>query len=82
MIADGEINNIVQNADSLTQEEILQGFTTAALEQALASVVVQYARDAADIGLGFGKAPAPDSDKVLQIAETLRRAVRFQSGAV
>ncbi len=74
MSANAEVDNIVQNVDSLSKEEILQGFTTAALEQALASVAVQYARDSADIGLGFGKAPAPASDKVLQIAETLRRA--------
>jgi hypothetical protein len=74
MSAGGEIDNILQNADSLSQEEILQGFTTAALEQAVASVAVQYARDAADIGLGFGQAAAPDSDQVLQIAEALRRA--------
>jgi hypothetical protein len=74
MMADGEIANMVQNADSLSEEEILQGFTVASLEQALASVVIQYARDAADIGLGFGKAPVPDAARVQQIAETLRRA--------
>jgi hypothetical protein len=74
MMANGQIANIAQNAESLSQEEILQGFTTAALEQALASVLVQYARDSADIGLGFGQTPAPDSDKVLQLAEALRRA--------
>ncbi len=74
LIADGQIASMVKNADSLSKEEILQGFTTAALEQALASVLVQYARDAADIGLGFGQAPAPDSDKVLQIADAQRRA--------
>ncbi|CAG0934365.1 Lon protease 2 [Thermoflexales bacterium] len=74
MMANGQITNIAQNAESLNEEEILQGFTTAALEQALASVLVQYARDAADIGLGFGQAPAPDADKVLQLAEALRRA--------
>jgi hypothetical protein len=74
LMADGQIANMAQNADSLSQEEILQGFVTAALEQALASVAVQYARDAADIGLGFGQAPAPDSEQVLQIAEALRRA--------
>lgn len=74
LMADGQIANMAQNADTLSQEEILQGFVTAALEQALASVAVQYARDAADIGLGFGQAPAPDSEQVLQIAEALRRA--------
>ncbi|HSD84087.1 MAG TPA: S16 family serine protease [Anaerolineae bacterium] len=74
MMADGAINNLVQNASSLSKEEILQGFATAALEQAVASVAVQYARDAADIGLGFGQASVPASDKMLQIAETLRRA--------
>jgi hypothetical protein len=74
LMADGQIANMAQNADTISQEEILQGFVTAALEQALASVAVQYARDAADIGLGFGQTPAPDSEKVLQIAEALRRA--------
>jgi uncharacterized protein len=73
MSADGQIANMAQNAESLTQEEILQGFTTAALEQAVASVAVQYARDAVDIGLGFGKAPVPATDKIMQLAEALRR---------
>jgi uncharacterized protein len=74
LMADGQIANLAQNAESLSKEEILQGFVTAALEQAVASVAVQYARDAADIGLGFGQASVPDSAKLLQIAETLRRA--------
>jgi uncharacterized protein len=74
LMADGQIANLAQNAESLSKEEILQGFVTAALEQAVASVAVQYARDAADIGLGFGQASMPDSAKLLQIAETLRRA--------
>jgi hypothetical protein len=74
LMADGQIANMAQNAETISQEEILQGFVTAALEQALASVAVQYARDAADIGLGFGQTPAPASEKVLQIAEALRRA--------
>ena len=73
MTADGQIANLAQNAESLTQEEILQGFTTAALEQAVASVAVQYARDAVDIGLGFGQAPVPATEKIMQIAEALRR---------
>jgi uncharacterized protein len=74
LLANSQIANMVQNADSLSKEEIFQGFATAALEQAVASVAVQYARDAADIGLGFGTAPAPDSAKMLQLAEALRRA--------
>lgn len=74
MMADGEISQLMQNASALTQEQILQSLTTAALEQSVASVAIQYARDAADIGLGFGKAAAPDSAQVLQMAETLRRA--------
>jgi uncharacterized protein len=74
LIADGQIADMLKNADSLSKEEILQGFATASLEQAVASVLVQYARDAADIGLGFGQATAPASDKMLQIADAQRRA--------
>jgi uncharacterized protein len=73
MTADAQIANLAQNAESLTQEEILQGITTAALEQAVASVAVQYARDAVDIGTGFGKAPVPATEKIMQLAEALRR---------
>lgn len=71
--ADDEINYLVNNADTLSEDEILTGLVTAALEQSLASAFVQYARDAVDIGMGFGQAPPPDDDTVLQLAETLRR---------
>ncbi len=73
MSADDEITYLVNHADTLTEDEILQGFAKAALEQSLATAYVQYARDAVDIGMGFGKIAPPSDDKVMSIAETLRR---------
>jgi predicted S18 family serine protease len=74
MVADGQISDLAKNFESLTENEIFEKLATAALEYALASVNVQYARDAVDVGLGFGTAAAPQPEKILQIAEALRRA--------
>ncbi len=74
MVADGQISALAKNFESLTEDEIFEKLATAALEYALASVNVQYARDAVDVGLGFGTAAAPQPEKILQIAEALRRA--------
>jgi uncharacterized protein len=74
MVADGQISDLIQNAASLKEDEVFEKLATAALEYAMASVNVQYARDAVDVGLGFGTTPAPQPAKILQIAEALRRA--------
>ncbi|CAG0927956.1 Lon protease 2 [Thermoflexales bacterium] len=74
MVADDQISDLLNNAESLTEDQVFEKLATAALEYALASVNVQYARDAVDIGLGFGTASAPQPEKILQIAEALRRA--------
>jgi hypothetical protein len=74
LVADGEINKLLNNLDTLTEDDILAGLTTAAFEYSLASNYVQLARDSVDVGLGFGTTPVPDEQKVLEMAETLRRA--------
>ncbi|MCL5265859.1 MAG: hypothetical protein M1343_11840 [Chloroflexi bacterium] len=67
-------------ADSILQrnpkddEEAMTIITEATLYYAIADQVVEAAKDSMDIGLGFGKAPAPSQEKVQSLAELFRRA--------
>lgn len=74
VIGNDTINNLVNNLDSYTEEEILVELTKAALYFSLARSGVELARDAVDIGMGFGSSPAPDPEIIAALSNTLRRA--------
>ncbi len=74
LIADDTITELVNNIGFYTDEELVGGLAEAAAYYTLASGFLQIARDTVDIGLGYGEAPAPDPQKVLNMAEALRRA--------
>jgi len=57
-----------------TKEEALGLLTVATLYYALADHSVELAKDAIDLGWGFGSAPAPSEEKVTSMAELFRRA--------
>jgi uncharacterized protein len=56
------------------RDEALAVLTMATLYYALADHSVELAKDAIDIGWGFGSAPAPSDEKVQALAELFRRA--------
>jgi hypothetical protein len=57
-----------------TQEEVIGKLTEATLLYALADHLVELAKDSIDVGMGFGKAPAPSVEKIESLAELFRRA--------
>ncbi len=74
LVANDVVVDLLQNAPFYSEEEILSQLITAASYYTFASDYVQLARDAVDVGMGFGSAPAADEETTLRIAETLRRA--------
>lgn len=74
LVADSKLSDLVDNANQYSKEELLIQLVDIAGNYALASDMVQLARDAVDIQMGFGVTPAPKPEKVLRVAEVLRRA--------
>jgi hypothetical protein len=60
--------------EAKTNEEIVAKLTEATLYYVLADQVVELAKDSIDVGIGFGKAPAPAQASVESLAELFRRA--------
>jgi cell pole-organizing protein PopZ len=60
--------------EAKTEEAIITKLTEATLYYVLADQVVEIAKDQIDIGMGFGKAPAPSQATVESLAELFRRA--------
>jgi hypothetical protein len=57
-----------------TKEEAITVLTMATLYYAVADHAVELAKDAIDVGWGYGSAPTPSDDKVASLAELFRRA--------
>ncbi len=74
LVGNSIVNDLIQNAGYYSEEELVTKLATAAAYYTLASDFVQLARDAVDIGMGFGSAPAVEPEKAMRIAETMRRA--------
>ena len=74
VIGNDTINSLLADIGSYTEEEILVELTKAALYFSLARTAVELARDAIDIGMGFGSTPPPDPEIVAALSNTLRRA--------
>jgi hypothetical protein len=68
-LADKAINRKFENED-----QAIQALIEATLYYSIADQVVELSKDSTDIGLGFGKAPAPSAEKVQTLAELFRRA--------
>jgi hypothetical protein len=60
--------------EAKTNEEMVAKLTEATLYYVLADQVVELAKDSIDVGIGFGKAPAPAQASVESLAELFRRA--------
>jgi uncharacterized protein len=60
--------------EAKTNEEMVAKLTEATLYYVLAEQVVELAKDSIDVGIGFGKAPAPAQASVESLAELFRRA--------
>jgi hypothetical protein len=60
--------------EAKTNEEMIAKLTEATLYYVLAEQVVELAMDSIDVGIGFGKAPAPAQASVESLAELFRRA--------
>ena len=74
LIADGIVTDLVKNVGAYTQEQVLARLMLASAYYTLAGDYVQLARDATDVAMGFGVAPAPETERVMRVAETMRRA--------
>jgi hypothetical protein len=68
-LADQAVNRKVKS-----EEEAITALTEAVLYYAVADQVVELSKDSTDIGLGYGKAPAPSAEKVQTLSELFRRA--------
>lgn len=74
LLADSKLSELAEHANQYSKEELLLHLVNIAGNYALASDCVQLAQDAVDIEMGFGVTPAPKPEKVLRVAEMLRRA--------
>ncbi|MDQ7030188.1 MAG: S16 family serine protease [Ardenticatenia bacterium] len=74
LLGDATVNDLVNNIDAYTEEDLLSALGEAAAYYTMASSFLQLARDTVDISLGYGSTSAPDPQKVLNMAEALRRA--------
>ncbi len=74
LVADSIVGDLIQNAAAYSEEELLTKLALASAYYTLAADFVQLARDAVDVGTGFGSAPAVTDEEAMRIAETIRRA--------
>jgi hypothetical protein len=73
-VADGNLAYLAKNAASYTADELLVEMMNIAADYVAASDYVQLTRDATDVEMGFGVTPAPKPEKVMHVADALRRA--------
>ncbi len=70
MMADSKLNGPMPN----DEDELVQMLAEAVLWYGIADQAVEVAKDSMDIGLGQGKAPMPQIDRVQSLADLFRRA--------
>ncbi len=74
LIANNRLNTLVQQAGSMSEEEILGELVQLAAYYILARDFVQLARDSVDIGFGYGETVVEDPERVAAMEALFRRA--------
>jgi hypothetical protein len=74
VLADSAIQNLVKNADTMSDEDFLAQLMEIAAYYVLARDFVQLARDSVDIGFGYGEPVEIPEERVRAMAELLRHA--------